>query len=288
MRLRRARRDDSGRGSLESNAVCAQRFALPGRALNEIRPALCGENAGHANLVSMPWRYHQHLRPQRLIPILALAIIALGCASHKEPQTASVARAAPAAATPTPQPSPSEIGNIQISYSHANDYLDSLSVTKFSAARVILSREKDGKSFSVVRFQGGEPVWAIHNEGEGADSILGRIPGVGKARSGAVKSVSYGHAPRDFVQDAPDYGSPEPLEPNRFYVFAVTRGSGVRSFQAVKVQPDGSIEAFEADPHAGTSYELCCDLPADFTSAPSVPEEAPDSASGEQSSEPSP
>ncbi|MGD0074868.1 MAG: hypothetical protein ABSD31_11085 [Candidatus Binataceae bacterium] len=238
--------------------------------------------------MSMPWRYHQHLRPQRLIPILALAIIALGCASRKEPQTASVAQAATAAATPTPQSSLSALGSIQISYSHPNDYLDSLSVTKFTAARVILSREKNGKTFSVVRFQGGHPVWAIHNEGAGADSILGPIPGVGKARSGAVKSVSYGHAPRDFVQDAPDYGSPEPLEPNRFYVFAVTRGSGARSFQAVKVQPDGSIEAFDADPHAGTSYELCCDLPTDFTSAPSETEEAPDSASDEPSSEPPP
>ena len=201
--------------------------------------------------------------------MLTLAIAAIGCASfHKPPQTAeSLAPVAQPAVTPSPPASPGPIENIQISYAHADDYLESLSVTKFWGARVILTKDKNGKTFSTVRFQGGDPIWEIRNEAGSGESILGHLPGAGKARSDALKSVSYGRTPPDFVQEAPDYGSPEPLEMNKYYVFSVVRGSGAISFQAIKVQPDGSIEAYDAEPRAGTSYELCCDLPADFISA---------------------
>lgn len=220
--------------------------------------------------------------------MLALAVAALGCASfHKPPQPAGPAPDAQAAVTPSPPSSQGPIENIQISYSHKDDYLESLSVTKFWGARVILTKEKNGKTFSVVRFQGGDPIWEIHNEAGGGESILGHLPGVRKARSGALKSVSYGRIPPDFVQEAPDYGSPEPLETNKYYVFSVVRGSGARSFQAIKVQPDGSIEAYDADPRAGTSYELCCDLPADFISASNPPEEEPSQPPDSRSEEPS-
>ncbi len=220
--------------------------------------------------------------------MLTLAVAALGCAStHKPPPTAGLAPEAQAAAAPSPAASSGPIGDIQISYAHKDDYLESVSVTKFWGARVILTREKNGKSFSIVRFQGGEPIWEIRDQAGAGESILGHLPGVGKSRSGALKSVSYGRTPPDFVQEAPDYGSPEPLETNKYYVFSVVRGSGARSFQAIKVQPDGSIEAYDADPRAGTSYELCCDLPADFISASEPPEEEPPEPPDSRSEEPS-
>ena len=209
--------------------------------------------------------------------MLTLAVVALGCASsHKPPQMAeSRAPIAQPAATPSLPSSSGPIESIQISYAHADDYLESLSVTKFWGARVILTKEKNGKTFSVVRFQGGDPVWEIRNGAGRGAAILGHLPGVGKARPDALKSVGYGSTPPNFVQEAPDYGSPEPLETNKYYVFSVVRGSGALSFQAIKVQPDGSIDAYDAEPRAGTSYELCCDLPADFISASDSREEEP-------------
>lgn len=225
----------------------------------------------------MPPRRRRYFRAQSLVTTLALATIALGCAQASKQQPPQKAETQVAAAQPTATPSPAApagpVENIQISYAHPNDYLESLSVTKFWGARVILTREKKGKTYSVVRFIGGDPIWQIHNEG--GPNLLGHLPGTGKARSDALKSVSYGKIPDSFVQEAPDYGSPEPLEPNRYYVFAVTRGSGALSFQAIKVQADGTIEVFDADPRAGTSYELCCDLPSDFVSAPEPEDEEP-------------
>jgi hypothetical protein len=221
--------------------------------------------------------YRRYFRPRWFASLLTLAIVALGCASsHKPPQTAeSPAPVAQATATPNPPSSSGPIESIQISYAHADDYLESLSVTKFWRARVILIKQKNGKTFTVVRFQGGDPVWAIRNQSGRGTALLGHLPGVGKARSDALKSVSYGRTPPNFVQEAPDYGSPEPLETDKYYVFSVVRGSGALSFQAIKVQRDGSIEAYDAEPRAGTSYELCCDLPADFISAPDSQEEEP-------------
>jgi len=225
----------------------------------------------------MRLRYHRYFRRRWLASMLTLAVAALGCASFRGPsQTGEkVAQLTQPTVTPTPAMSPGPIENIQISYAHADDYLESLSVTKFWGARVILTKERNGKTFSTVRFQGGDPIWEIRNEAGRGGSILGHLPGAGKAPSDALKSVSYGRTPASFVQEAPDYGSPEPLETNKYYVFSVVRGSGAISFQAIKVQPDGSIEAYDAEPRAGTSYELCCDLPADFISASDSQEEEP-------------
>jgi len=139
-----------------------------------------------------------------------------------------------------------------------------------------MTREKKGKTYSLVRFQGGDPVWAIESDASAKGILLGHIPGTG-ARADALKSVSYGQLPAGFSQEAPDYGSPEPLEPNKYYVFSVTRGSGATSYQVIRVQADGSVEAYDADPRAGTSYELCCDVPSDFISSSDTydPEPAP-------------
>jgi len=222
-------------------------------------------------------RCRRYFRTQSLAAALVLVTIALGCAQFSKqppPQKADtqVAAAQPSA-TPSPAAPAGPVENIQISYAHPNDYLESLSVTKFWGARVILTRQRNGKTYSVVRFTGGDPIWQIRNEG--GPNLLAHLPGAGKTRSDALKSVSYGQIPDNFVQESPDYGSPEPLEPNRYYVFAVARGSGALSFQAIKIQADGTIEVYDADPHAGTSYELCCDLPSDFVSPPEPEDEEP-------------
>jgi hypothetical protein len=39
----------------------------------------------------------------------------------------------------------------------------------------------------------------------------------------------------------------------------------------VKVNGDGSLEAYEADPRAGSSFWLCCNLAGDFTLTASAP-----------------
>ena len=213
--------------------------------------------------------------------ILALTLIATGCASwsRKPPQQVAAAPAsapsvASPSATPTQAASAGPVESIQISYAHPNDYLASVSVTKFWAGRVITTRQRQGRTYSIVRFQGGDPVWAIENDASAKGILLGHLPGTG-VRADALKSVSYGKLPPGFSQEAPDYGSPEPLEPNKYYVFSVTRGSGATSYQVIRMQADGSVEAYDADPHAGTSYELCCDVPSDFISSSDTYDEPP-------------
>ena len=193
---------------------------------------------------------------------LMLAGFAAGCAWRNPPKSPETA-----ARSPEPAAAPGSAASVQISYAHPNDYLQSLTVTEFPGARVILTKSRGDKTSSIVRFEGGRPVWEITNQTGLGLSVLEHLPGVGAAaRPDALKSVSYGQVPPNFVQTAPDYGSPEPLETDKYYVFSVMRGSGARSFQAIRLQADGSVESYDAEPRAGTSYELCCDLPADFAS----------------------
>jgi hypothetical protein len=84
--------------------------------------------------------------------------------------------------------------------------------------------------------------------------------------------VKYGQMPAGFSQTAPDSGPPEPLEPSTYYVFSVTRASGSTSFEAVKVDSDGSLEAYAAEPRAGTSFSLCCNVSADFSASAGAPQ----------------
>ena len=193
--------------------------------------------------------------------VLLLAGFVSGCAWRNPPKSPETA-----ARSPEPAGTASPSANIQISYAHPNDYLQSLTVTKFSGARVILTKSGGDKTFSIVRFEGGRPVWEITNQTGLGLSVFEHLPGVGAERPDALKSVSYGRVPPNFVQTAPDYGSPEPLETDKYYVFSVVRSSGAMSFQAIRLQADGSVDSYDADPRAGTSYELCCDLPADFAS----------------------
>jgi hypothetical protein len=150
---------------------------------------------------------------------------------------------------------------IQISYAKQGDTLAKATVTKYFGAQVLTSEQtRSGKQATLIRFDGGVPIWEIR-----ADHTLGaRLPGISHANY-ALKDVRYGKLPADFVQVMPDEGSPEPLERGGFYVFEIARESGARNWEAVKVQADGSLEAFAAQPRAGSSFILCCGVPSDFT-----------------------
>lgn len=182
-----------------------------------------------------------------------------------------------AAATPTQSAdgaaSPGPEAKIQISYSQPNDFLNTLSLTKYSGAD-LLATEPAGSNgtASVLRFEGGTPIWQIDVE----PGMFSTMPLGFSTKSYAVSEVKFGNVPSHFVQTTPDTGPPEPLEPDHFYIFSVTRKSGSTSYDAVKVNSDGSLQAYEADPRAGTSFRLCCNVSSDF--AASVPSSSIDSS----------
>jgi hypothetical protein len=136
-----------------------------------------------------------------------------------------------------------------------------MSVTKYSGAEPLKTNTTKEGQATTVRFAGGVTVWQFGVE----KGFLTGVPVIGTAQKPyAPSEVKYGVLPPHFAASIPDTGPPEPLESDHYYVFAATRGSGSTSYESVKVNGDGSLEAFEADPRAGTSYWLCCDIPADF------------------------
>jgi hypothetical protein len=190
-----------------------------------------------------------------LITTLALALIAGCAAQHTTPATTDQPPAADQASAPsTPE------AKIHISYAHPDDFLDSMIVTKYSSAQTLASPAQDAGA-TIVRFDAGVVVWQFTV----ARDFLSGVPVVGSGgkryRPGEVK---YGELPDHFLASIPDNGPPEPLEPDHYYVFAVTRGSGSVSYEAAKVSGDGSLEAYQADPRAGSSFRLCCNVATDF------------------------
>lgn len=162
---------------------------------------------------------------------------------------------------------------VAISYAHKGDYLSSLSVSKFSGTEMVESRNIDAQHVaSIIRFDGGVTVWEI-----AADTgVFSKLPVVGSGDKFATKSVTYGKLPKYFAQVAPDSGSPEPLEVGHYYIFTAQRASGILSYEAVKVEPDGSLDGYEAEPRAGTSYVLCCNVSPDFVqpAPPLIPQDS--------------
>ncbi|MGO8802050.1 hypothetical protein, partial [Candidatus Binatus sp.] len=65
-----------------------------------------------------------------------------------------------------------------------------------------------------------------------------------------------------------------------YYVFQIERQSGSSSYQAVKVQADGSLQAYNAQPRAGSSYLLCCNVTADFPEPVILPDTTQDTGAG--------
>jgi hypothetical protein len=118
-----------------------------------------------------------------------------------------------------------------------------------------------------VRFEGGVPVWEFHADEGLTREILTEMPLIHAGSKFRLRSVTYGALPRNFIQTEPDSGPPEPLETDAYYVFEVERASGATSFEAVKVEAEGTIEGYEAQPRAGDSYALCCNVNGDFASS---------------------
>jgi hypothetical protein len=190
-------------------------------------------------------------------PILALALSA--CAARGA--SALHARAAQPAASAAQ----SSAATIQIEYARTDDFLRSLAVTKFATAQAIASGDNTHRT-EIIRFEGGFPVWQIRaNQGFGGE-LLGAIPGVGAYRKYRMASVAYGAVPKNFVQVTPDSGPPEPLEPGKYYIVRVERASGSTSYQAMKLYSSGKIESYDAQPRAGESYALCCNVSEAFSS----------------------
>jgi hypothetical protein len=184
--------------------------------------------------------------------------------------------AAPAAGGSNEANSAPPGATVAISYAHKGDYLASLSVSKFSGTEMVESRSIDAQHVtSIIRFDGGVPVWDI----QAATGMFSKLPVLGSGDKFAAKSVTYGKLPEHFEQVTPDTGPPEPLEVGHYYIFTAERASGVRSYEAVRVEADGSLDGYEAEPRAGTSYILCCNVNPDFVQPPPpmVPE---DSGSG--------
>jgi hypothetical protein len=167
--------------------------------------------------------------------------------------------------------SPPPGATVAISYAHKGDYLASLSVSKFNGSEIVESRNIDPQHVeSIIRFDGGVTVWEIKAD----TGVFSKLPVVGSGDKFAAKSVTYGKLPVDFAQMTPESGPPEPLEAGHYYIFTAQRASGALSYEAVRVEADGSLDGYEAEPRAGTSYALCCNVNPDFVqpTAPVIPE----------------
>ncbi|MBF6567848.1 MAG: hypothetical protein IVW54_03105 [Candidatus Binataceae bacterium] len=200
---------------------------------------------------------------------LALVLSFAGCSifssTAAQPAGSPSASESAAQAEPTPSAAPSPSASIAISYSKPGDYLVSFSVVKYAGTRLLNTHEaKPGQTSSIVIFEGGVPIWEF-----AADrGLLGHL---GFKEDFNIAKVAYGQLPHGFLQSVPSSGPPEPLEPGRFYIFSAERNSGSISYEAIKVEDDGSFEGYNADPLAGSSFDLCCNLNPDFI----VPSEPP-------------
>ena len=158
------------------------------------------------------------------------------------------------------EPLPPPVANVAINYRRPGDALSRATVIKFFGAEVIANHQRDAShTESVVRFDGGVPIWEFKAD----EGTFGSLTGVGAAKY-SLKSVEYSKVPTHFTQVLPEEGPPEPLDRGAYYVFQIERASGSTSYQAVKVLADGSLQAYNAQPRAGSSYLLCCNVTSDF------------------------
>jgi hypothetical protein len=236
--------------------------------------------------------------PLLLVMLLTLALTTQGCSYVKSWWTGDDSADLDAADANEDEPLPPPVANVAISYRHPGDALTRATVIKFFGAEVIENHQRDAThTESVVRFDGGVPIWEFKAD----ESTFGSLTGVGAAKY-SLKSVEYSKVPPHFTQVLPEEGPPEPLDRGSYYVFQIERASGSTSYQAVKVLADGSLQAYNAQPRAGSSYLLCCNVTADFpepvvlpdttqdTDQNQAPDESPDQSGGspDQSSSPSP
>jgi len=193
-----------------------------------------------------------------------------GCSSHGE-AAATSASSGPSQTVQSGASSSPE-AKIHINYGSEHDYLSSITVTKYPAAYALdTTRGGPDADASIFRFDGGVPVWQIQVD----RGVLSDLPGLGKRGEYRLSEVQYGIVPRHFVQSTPDSGPPEPLEPNHYYIFSVMRVSGSTNYEAIKVEADGSLQGYDAEPRAGTSFRLCCNVNADFPGTAPAPTPSP-------------
>ena len=220
--------------------------------------------------------------PLALILFLSLALAAQGCSSvttkvkslwSSDDDSTDLDDAANANEG---EPLPPPVANVAINYRRPGDALARATVIKFFGAEVIANDQRDAtKTESVVRFDGGVPIWEFKAD----EGTFGSLTGVGSAKY-ALKSIEYAKVPDHFSQVLPEEGPPEPLDRGSYYVFQVERASGSISYQAVKVLADGSLQAYNAQPRAGSSYLLCCNVTADFPEPVILPDETQDAGTG--------
>jgi hypothetical protein len=208
------------------------------------------------------------------VRMFAAAILVLtvgGCSTVKaiapfsdhSPRKTSAPVATPERATPDASSGPS--AQIQIDYARADDWLQGVTVREYDGAYLIAANGPK----SIVRFEGGTPFWEIEaNRGAGT-ALLSHLGGR-ENKEYALKSVMYGVVPDGFTQTQPDGLLAQPLQTGHYYVFTVHRGSGSTSHQAIHVDGDGGIEGYDAEPMAGTSFSLCCDVSPGFASSVSL------------------
>lgn len=204
------------------------------------------------------------MRYSGLLMVGAVALaLAAGCSLKAKTKTPPPA---PATAPAEPASAATPAAKIHISYAHPNDTLKSLKVTQFTGATLLLKEvQNDGKTASLVRFNGGAPIWSIR-AGRSVLSLLSN------AKKYHPTTIEYGKLPGGYVQEVPDQGPPAPLDPDSYYVFKIERASGSTNYEVIKVASDGTVEGYDADPRAGTSYNLCCNVPQSFLELDSTPD----------------
>ncbi|MDO8434361.1 MAG: hypothetical protein Q7S58_18320 [Candidatus Binatus sp.] len=219
-----------------------------------------------------------------LLSMLLLAIALAGCSYVKSFFSSDDADLDDSDQSATGEPLPPPVANVAVTYKRPGDSLVRATVIKFFGAEVITNKQRDAAhTETVVRFDGGVPIWEFKT----TESTLGSLTGMGKTKY-AVKSIEYSKLPPHFSQIIPDEGTPEPLDRGSYYVFQIERDSGSTSYQAVKVQADGSLQAYNAQPRAGSSYLLCCNVTSDFPEPVILPDTTPDATAGPPPDEPPP
>jgi hypothetical protein len=199
-----------------------------------------------------------------LVALVVLAVIVAGCASSSDNDDSDDAVDAGVG-----EPLAAPTATVEITYHKSGDTLVRATVSKFFGAEIIANAMgRDGRVASVVRFDGGVPIWEI----KPARGIAGTALSAFSKVNYAPKTLDYGKVPDHYEQMIPDEGPPEPLDRGSFYIFAIERASGSTSYEAVKVLADGSLEAYAAQPRAGSSYVMCCNLASDFTEPVVLPE----------------
>ena len=150
--------------------------------------------------------------------------------------------------------------SVQISYAKPNDTLQTVIVTQYTGATVLRTTGDGDAQESLIRFDGGVPIWKFHAN----RNLLNPLNDIVKTPF-HVASIEYGAVPKGFVQDMPEAGPPPPLAQGVYYIFEIQRASGATSYQAARVKSDFTIQAYDAEPRAGTSYKLCCGVSSDFS-----------------------